>query len=353
MPGGYTRAGQAIGNSIADAMIEYHKEHQHHDRMYGAVDALSRIIYVDKNTGRPAINPMTDESGKPINKDLVSPFNTKLLEQYKNFNRREAARQEGGMDAIGKLLGGLGQQAMKQREEYPVQVGSQTIMAPAAAAVRAGVEREKMILRMLPKQAQAPTGGQLLAEQRAQRNFILKQQKEIGDRLLIQSAGGQNITDPNLLLDDANIAYGSPGKLYGFTVKPADQSTHALIRGGKDDGSDLQVPIKQFKRLRGEAEKWRDLGAQAEALTQQQATFNQAWGGLNPTQQQVASQKLLGNPTPQMKAFFDQKFGAGASDILINAAGKAKPSSTPEPESEAEDAAEPGEEEDNAGDYGN
>lgn len=99
----YANALSGIGDDIANAMYQYHREHQAHDTAYGVADALSRIG-IDKTTGQP-VQVQFDEKGKPVNAENIQMFgNPRAIEAYKSFNRQNAAASEGALNAISRLV---------------------------------------------------------------------------------------------------------------------------------------------------------------------------------------------------------------------------------------------------------
>lgn len=345
------------GDAIAGLMDRYHREHQAYDQQLAIAQELSQLAVNDKGNIVRIDPNIKDKTLEPI----IAPG---ALEQF------TAGTHVKRSEAIGKLkiLNDVGEFLVRHQISSAIQskmgetgltgdVKRQQIETSKARKTLTEAQTAKT-LGLLPDVPKAPTGGQIIAEQRAQRKMLLGQQAKVADRLINQKVGDQNITDPNLLLDDKNIDFGYQDWRGNFVSKPrGDQNARlARIKGGKDDGTDLVMPWRQFDRLRKSADEWQALGKKANELQTNHGVFNQAWGSISPQQQQVAVQKLNGLtpdskdlPVEVRKALFDRRFGAGAADTLLSTTGKTAPSATPEPEPDTSGDTDTTDEEDNAG----
>ena len=352
---GIASAGEDIGRGIAFQMQQYHKEHVAYDEAYGIAEALSRIG-VDQQGRVVQIQP--DAQGK-VDKSLTPAIDPKALERFKTFNRQNAAEARGALNA----LSGIGrlyiQGAIRQSVGESGLAGQlkQARIEQSQARTTLTNTQTAQALGLLPPKVNAPTGGQIMANQRAQWKDLESQRTKIEN---VFSKYTPAIPDPNALLDQSQWTYGTKGTKGGLDVPvvgkvggqqnvflPTANNTEKGATHIQIPGVARPLPIDQARSLQKRAQEWQKLGTDVETLKNQQKVFSQLWNLLTPQQQAAKAGLLLSNPTPQMKAFFDQKFGAGAADTVINAQSKVAPNSTPQPSTEesAEDIDTSGEEE--------
>lgn len=283
-----TGFGQDVGEGFSSAIEQYRKRHEELQKFDTDFEQMANVPDPKDPTGKKMfIDPKSYERIKMLTEKQRYGEEQKMIEAYK-FASVVQMNQQKLHEAV------LKPQAETARIES---TKSRTKLTDVQIAQQLG---------LIPKPQQPPTGGQIAVEQRSQRKERLTERNDIEARLFTQLP--KNMKDPEILLDDSSISYGTKS-WKGFTKAddPA-KATHVQFEDG------TQMTAKKFQRLRKEAEKWRELGkAPAQSLNV-------------PPQ---ASQLLLQNPTPQMKAFFDQKYGKGAADTVINATQPAKQESAP------------------------
>lgn len=335
-----------LGNDWANAMNQYHKEHQAYDDAASMADALSRVG-IDKQ-GR--LTPIMDETGKK-RADVTQVIDPKALQLFQANTAQGRAKAQGALEVLTRL--GIQQAARVQAGSIggPKQeLLNQRILQTRANTRYRNVATAQLLNLLPPKPAAVPTGNAILANQRA-----LIKSAETGQKRIEDKFAARWYPDPSVFVDPTEWKYGVEKTTHGLfgsgkktTYEPTDpeSATHVQIAPGK------WIPKADATELAPQVAKWRELGNQAEALKKQTEDMSQKWMTLPENKRAAAAQFLLQNPTPQMKGFFDQRFGQGAADAVINAAAQAKPQPTPTPTPETETADEQstaGEEEDTTG----
>ncbi len=102
----YYSALSGLGNNIADAMNQYHKEHQAYDQQMQLADALSRMGVNEQ--GRPV--SLVDQVGKPI-KGVTPLIDKNSLESFRTNSHSEQMKSLGALQAINHLGMAYAQQA--------------------------------------------------------------------------------------------------------------------------------------------------------------------------------------------------------------------------------------------------
>lgn len=289
----------SFGQSIAGAMDEYHQRHVAADQ----AEAIARLlgnIGIDEQGTLTRLNKMDGKKQEGV-RPVIAP------EALELFTSRIGRKREGARGAQEALMRIAGSVISRQLGQDPLD------QAAKASLIQSRQSRTKLTdvqigqaLGLIPKVQQPPTGGQVMAEQRAQRRERFTQRKEILDSLYHKN----KFLDPEMFLDDSAIKYGKSG-MFGFKETKPNEATHVQVENEV-------FGVKEFKRFREKAEKWKELGkAPAPQITAPPG----------------AMQDLIANPTPEMKAFFDTKYGKGSADTVLNAV-QPKAESTPEPEEE-------------------
>lgn len=319
----------SFGNNLAEGMLQYHKEEEKKRQDIALVDALSRLQLPD---------PSNPEKTIPV-------FSKQAQDAWNMMSASEKGKQSGAQAAIGRLLATSQLAILKSAQEARVkaQIGETGLAGEKKKADIALKESRKkktdveiaQQMGLLPKIEQPPTGGQIMAEQARQRKERFAERKSILDELHTGTGDKQQFLDPELLLDQSAIKYGTmtKNKVLGvptgsesFTpVDDASKATHVQI----EDGPLLKT--KEFNRLQAKAKRWQDLGKPAPQI-------NAPAGAI---------QILLQDPSPTKKALFDSHFGKGAADTII-AAQRPSPTTTSAPEDTSGESDDTDEEENGA-----
>lgn len=314
--------GQSVGSGIGDAMEEYHKRHLRYDQALGVANSLSQIG-IDEKGNLVRVGGEGTDGQKTKATPIIDP---KALELFTARGQSERDKAVGGLEALNRLglhlTGSAAEALMKARIGETGLAGQEKQARIAASTSRAKLTDVQIAqqLGLIPKTQQPPTGGQIMAEQRAQRKERMNERKAILDELHVGQGDKAQFIDPELLLDDSAIQYVTKGKLYGVNQVEKDKATHVQIEDGP------MLSVKEFNRLRTKAQRWQELGK-----AQQPA----------PTIRPEDAQKLIQNPTPEMKALFDKAYGQqGLADTVLNAQQPAK--TEPPPAEEADTTEENG-----------
>lgn len=289
--------GKNMSNGIGDAYQIYHQQQEKLHYSDALMNELNKTVAsTDPKTGKP---------------NMVIPDDQ--YQEYLHHSGKERAMLAGVKLGSMQMLGQM-QKSAREAVKSTAQVGLANARTGNVQARTAETQVDiAQKLGLIPKAqaaALAPTGGQIMMEQRQQRKERFKQRQDIAATIANEKpfSGKGFINDPEMLLDKNAISYkAKTGMLGGFGDVAPDKATHVQLEDG---------PIftaKQFHRLQQRATEWK-------ALSQAPAPQVNA-----PPK---AMQMLIQNPNAQMKAFFDQRFGKGAADTVIAAT---QPSATPEP----------------------
>jgi hypothetical protein len=327
-----------VGNNIADAMQQYHKEHQAYDQQSQIADALSRIG-INPQGQLTSIDPANpDKTIQPvIDQKAAQLFQTNVHDQQvKNTGAMEAINRI-GLHMIGTSATAASQLKLQQaRMDSPLnQARTQNVQM---RTTKTQLDIAKQLGLIPDTTANKVTGGQIMNYQLQQQKIAIGQQGKIE-----KSLAAQNINDPNVLLNSQNWVYGGMqksglnrgtlgalGSAQPSFVPNSDPNDYVKIPGVRNP-----MPVDQAMGLQKKAMEWQK---HSQAAQQQPLA-------INPPQASI--QRLMTNPTPQIKAMFDQAFGQGAADIVINSQGvkdpnaqqQAAPAPTPEPDTTADDTA--------------
>jgi hypothetical protein len=313
-------------------MMYYHQQHVRYDQQYGVADALSRLGVSKEGTIVPI---QQDQNGKP-DKSIQPIIDPKALQLFQARTQSERIRASGALDALNRIGAKQLERALSDPQGLTDALKGQRIQQSVSRTNLNNAQLGK-VLGLIPPTQQLPTGGQILAEQRSLRKERFTQRGKLYDFFT-----NNGINDPQMLLGGFQVNVPVPGKIYGtnpnFIDATVDDKGNVVIPKGAtevklDDGTKLS--IKQFNRLYPQAQKWQQLGTNLPAIK-------------TPPPHDV--QMLLQDPSDQKKAYFDQVYGHGASDLVISAQGKAaaaQPAQQQEPPDteSAEDVDTSGEEE--------
>jgi hypothetical protein len=311
----------SMGDSIADAMQQYHKQHVAYDQAASVADALSRIGINDQGV----LTPLVGADGKPI-QGVHQVLDQKAVDLFKTNASDKRAQAQGALQALSRIGLTTASRLISQAGSQPVVQARTDLMRARTANVGQRTLKTQIDiaqqLGLIPKVAPPPTGGQIRNYQIGQQKLAIAQQTKLEKQL-----AAQNINDPSSLLDAQNWQYGTmqKGAINRYTggiagsaqpsfVPNADPNDYVRIPGVRNP-----IPVNQALSLQKKAVQWQGYAKAAE----------QKPIDINAPDQSI--QRLLANPTPQMKAMFDQVHGAGAADIVINAQGVKDPNAQPTP----------------------
>jgi len=156
-----------MGNSIANGMQQYHKEHENYDQQMQLADALSRLGINQQGQITPIDPTNKDKTVQPI-------IDSKALQTFQTASHDGQVKATGALEAINRIalhglapvVGQIGQEQLKAHQlanqRFDVQAGGQTIPATGGQAIQAGLEQQRINLAKEPK---SPTQHQTFLEQ--------------------------------------------------------------------------------------------------------------------------------------------------------------------------------------------
>ena len=131
----------SFGNSLGEAMLDYHKQHQQYDQQMQLAEALSRLG-VNQQGQITQIDPNSKD------KSIQSIVDPKALQMFQTKSHEGQVKAAGALEAINRMaihglapvIGQLGQEQLKAHQlanqRYNVDVGGgQTIPATAGQAI--------------------------------------------------------------------------------------------------------------------------------------------------------------------------------------------------------------------------
>jgi len=301
----------SFGNDIQRAMMYYHQQHVQYDQQMQLATALSRLGINQQG----AIVPMaTDEKGKPLDKNIRQIIDPQALQMFQAGNQQQRVQATGALNALNRVLmqqvgRGIGNAMLMQRPDVQARIEGQQ------ATTRYRNLQAANLMGLLPKPTVLPTGGQILAEQRAQRREAAEQRDNIATTLF-----NSNIPDPQMLLQGVQFQQrGTFGRTTNLDSSQ-DKSGNWIVPPNADQvllDNDKTLPIKTFNRLYPQAQQWRELGRPAPKTI------------LPNNPRDIGA--LLTNPSDRNRAIFDGIYGPGSADAVINAQTKASAAATPSP----------------------
>ena len=205
-------------SDLADGLIQAHREHQDYDEKLGNVKALQRLIWQDP-TGQLVVNPPLDDKGKPLNKDLKSPFNPQALQNYENYNRREAATKRGEMNALSRVLAaqvlsGIEDASLSGQRTKQIMQQQEQMFPLEMEAKKAGTAHVKKIVEDADK-IMVPGYGMMTPSQLSQHNARMERIKTLQEK-----------TDP------ARSFETDLQKTYGLSIPDILDATKGMFTGG-------------------------------------------------------------------------------------------------------------------------
>ncbi len=104
------------GAPIAEAMIQYHKEHQAYDQQAGIANALSRLAITEDGSIVPMPTDAAGGTGASKKSGLTPIVDPKALELFQTNNAKNRAVARGQMEALSRI--GLGMAAHAIAQHY-------------------------------------------------------------------------------------------------------------------------------------------------------------------------------------------------------------------------------------------
>lgn len=296
--------GKEVGGGFESAIAQYKKRHDELQKFDADFEQMANVADPKDPTGE---------------KKFIDP---KSYERIKMLTDKQRYGEEQKMIEAYKFASVVGMNAQKLKEASLKPKAEEVNIEAKKAQTKATQSRKKLTdvqiaqnLGLIPKPQQPPTGGQIAADQRSQRKERMAERADIESRIITSS--NKQIVDPEMLLNDEAISYGTKGMLGFKKADDPEKATHVQIEDGP------LMTKQKFSRLRKEAEKWRELGKSPDQI---------------PNVPPQASQLLISNPTPEIRAFFDQKYGKGASDTILKAVQPSKQkASAPDTEDDSEE----------------
>jgi len=328
----YFRALSGIGNNLADAMQQYHREHQAYDQQASIADALSRLG-VDPQGRITQIDPESkDKSIQPI----VDP---KAFEIYRTANHAQQQRNLGAMEAINRIGMAATQHAISARIEDASLSGQRTkqIMSQSETTFPLDVAQKKATTAHIEKltneegKINVPGFGMMTPPQysahlaRQERMDTLKKKSEpilnfenqlqnqygLGIKDVVDASQPQQFTDPRGNKYTGTPFYNSTGQLVSSedAGKKPDQ-TFVLAGPNK-----IPIPLLDKKTGLG----WQQITGKAKGFSNRLDDLQNQQSTIHQQQQQVQAQQVISHLKsidPSQMTAEDQAALATAKRIL-------------------------------------